>query len=50
MFLRELLELEVKNSEFNFKVEGLVSNANYNTKKFTFLLFINHRLVDCQSN
>ncbi|OQS04169.1 DNA mismatch repair protein [Thraustotheca clavata] len=28
-------------------VKGYVTNANYNTKKGTFVLFINNRLVDC---
>ncbi|CAH2002093.1 unnamed protein product [Acanthoscelides obtectus] len=26
-----------------------MTNVNYSTKTFQFLLFINHRLVDCQS-
>ena len=29
-----------------FEADGLVSNANYNGKKTTFLLFINHRSVE----
>ena len=29
-----------------FQAKGWVTNANYNAKKFTLLLFINNRLVD----
>ncbi|XP_040577146.1 DNA mismatch repair protein Mlh1 [Lepeophtheirus salmonis] len=43
---KELIELQIDDSEFQFKAQGFVSNANYNLKKFTMLLFINHRLVD----
>lgn len=30
-------------------VKGYVSNANYSTKRSTFIFFINHRLVDCSA-
>ena len=43
---RELLEFEVKDDKLGFEATGLVSNANYNVKKTTLLLFINHRSVD----
>ena len=42
----ELIELDLKNQQYGFKSEGLVSNANHSAKRTTFLLFINHRSVD----
>lgn len=46
---RELIEFSLDNQPFKFTVKGYVTNVNYSTKKMQFLLFINHRLVDCQS-
>jgi len=46
---RELLDVTIADSRLGFKLTGLVSNANYSTKKPSFLLFINHRLVDSTS-
>lgn len=43
---RELLEVKYEDEKLRFKLDGHVTNANYSTKKLTFLLFINHRLVD----
>lgn len=43
---RELIPIEYNDEQYKFKVEGHVSNANYNAKKCTLLLFINHRLVE----
>lgn len=37
----ELLILEVSDKHLGFKATGMVSNANYNVKKTTLLLFIN---------
>nr|POE72091.1 putative mutl protein like 1 [Quercus suber] len=42
----ELIDLELSNDQYGFKATGLVSTANYSTKKTTLLLFINHRSVD----
>ncbi|GAB7361608.1 hypothetical protein MBLNU230_g1660t1 [Neophaeotheca triangularis] len=42
----ELLDLDVTNQQYGLRADGLVSNANYNGKKTTLLLFINHRSVD----
>ncbi|KAJ1983553.1 DNA mismatch repair protein [Dimargaris verticillata] len=41
-----LVKLECQDNSLQFKVKGYVSNANYSVKKTTFILFINHRLVD----
>ncbi|XP_028130012.2 DNA mismatch repair protein Mlh1 [Diabrotica virgifera virgifera] len=46
---KELLEFSMENQQFQFSAKGYISNVNYSPKKFQFLLFINHRLVDCQS-
>ncbi|XP_019615504.1 PREDICTED: DNA mismatch repair protein Mlh1-like isoform X1 [Branchiostoma belcheri] len=43
---RELIEVKCEDSRLAFSMKGHISNANYSTKKFIFLLFINHRLVD----
>ncbi|EMC91913.1 hypothetical protein BAUCODRAFT_152270 [Baudoinia panamericana UAMH 10762] len=42
----ELVEVELENVQYGFKIDGLVSSANYSGKKTTLLLFINHRSVD----
>ena len=42
----ELMEFQITNDQYGFKADGLVSNANYNGKKTSMLLFINHRSVD----
>ncbi|KAI7554218.1 DNA mismatch repair protein MutL [Hortaea werneckii] len=42
----ELIELDVNNTQYGFKCDGLVSNANYSGKRTTLLLFINHRSVE----
>uniref|UniRef100_A0A1Y1K4T7 DNA mismatch repair protein S5 domain-containing protein n=1 Tax=Photinus pyralis TaxID=7054 RepID=A0A1Y1K4T7_PHOPY len=47
LIARELINFNVENDELKFKAHGYMTNVNYSTKKFTFLLFINNRLVDC---
>ncbi|KAK5638973.1 hypothetical protein RI129_013268 [Pyrocoelia pectoralis] len=49
LIARELISFEIENDPFKFKAHGHMTNINYSTKKFTFLLFINNRLVDCTS-
>ncbi|CED84675.1 DNA mismatch repair protein-MLH1 family [Phaffia rhodozyma] len=46
---KELLHLpKTKNTQFEFEFEGWLTGANWNTKRSGgFLVFINHRLVDC---
>ncbi|XP_060103589.1 DNA mismatch repair protein Mlh1 isoform X1 [Heteronotia binoei] len=43
---RELIEVGCEDDPLAFKMKGYVTNANYSVKKCTFLLFINHRLVE----
>ncbi|XP_043272183.1 DNA mismatch repair protein Mlh1 isoform X2 [Venturia canescens] len=43
---RELLEVEAENDSYKFKIHALITNPNYTSKRMTFLLFINNRLVD----
>lgn len=44
----ELVSFEVEDKKLGYKARGYVSNANYNMKKTTLLLFINHRSVESQ--
>lgn len=46
---RELLDVDHEDKSLGFSMKALVTNANYSVKKSTFLLFINHRLVDSTS-
>ncbi|EZA54164.1 hypothetical protein DMN91_000425 [Ooceraea biroi] len=46
---RELLEVELADEAYKFKMHGLVTNANYTNKRMVMLLFINNRLVDSSS-
>ncbi|KAJ1920752.1 DNA mismatch repair protein [Mycoemilia scoparia] len=39
--------VEVNSTPLKFKCKCLVSNMNHENRKTIFLLFINHRLVDC---
>lgn len=42
----DLLPFDAANDQWGFKSIGYVSSANYNSKKATLLLFINHRSVE----
>lgn len=42
----ELVEFNTSSDKWGFKASGWATNANYNVKKTTFLLFINHRSVE----
>ncbi|KAK1831387.1 DNA mismatch repair protein Mlh1 [Podospora conica] len=42
----ELIEFSTSDDRWSFKAEGWATNANYNIKKTTLLLFINHRCVE----
>ncbi|KAJ3052664.1 DNA mismatch repair protein [Rhizophlyctis rosea] len=43
---KELLSLAHTDDNLKFNLSGYISNANFNTKKMTFLLFINRRYDD----
>jgi len=43
---KELIQFDMEDDKLKFKLNGFVSNVNYNVKKMVFLLFINNRLVD----
>ncbi|KAF9162799.1 DNA mismatch repair protein [Actinomortierella ambigua] len=47
--VNELLLLEETLPKYSLKIKAYISNANFNIKKFAFLLFINHRSVDSPS-
>lgn len=42
----ELIEYSTSDDRWGFVAHGWATNANYNIKKTTFLLFINHRCVE----
>lgn len=46
---RELLPIECADELLRFSVSGFITNVNYSSKRFTFLLFINNRLVESPS-
>lgn len=41
-----LESVECESEPLQFKMSALTTNVKYSSKKFTFLLFINHRLVE----
>lgn len=44
---KELLPYNHQDATWEFKATGLISNANFNAKKLSLLLFINNRSVEC---
>lgn len=46
---RELLEIELQDESYQFKMHALITNPNYTSKRMTYLLFINNRLVESTS-
>jgi DNA mismatch repair protein MLH1 len=44
-----LLDVSCSDDELKFTMNGFISSAEFSGKKRHFLLFINHRLVDCKS-
>ena len=45
-----LIEISFEdNIALNFSLKGLISNQNIHQKNYVFILFINDRLVDCQT-
>jgi hypothetical protein len=40
-FPRELLPIETTSEKLQFSMEGIISHANFNLKKGTFILFVN---------
>ena len=46
---RELLEVEDSCEQLQFEFNGVMTNPNFSGKKLTFILFINNRLVDCNT-
>lgn len=43
---KDAIEFGTEDTKWGFKASGYVTNANYNAKRTTLLLFINHRSVD----
>ncbi|XP_011302077.1 DNA mismatch repair protein Mlh1 isoform X2 [Fopius arisanus] len=46
---RDLLEINLDDDSLQFKMHCLLTNPNYSHKRLTFILFINHRLVESTS-
>lgn len=44
--VKELMPIECKDERLQFEMTALVTGVKFSSKKFTFLLFINHRLVE----
>uniref|UniRef100_A0A915KMR6 DNA mismatch repair protein S5 domain-containing protein n=1 Tax=Romanomermis culicivorax TaxID=13658 RepID=A0A915KMR6_ROMCU len=46
---KDVLTFQVQNDALSFHVNGLISHPNYAGRKFNLVLFINNRLVECDS-
>lgn len=47
---KSLMPIDTTDNQLQFTMDALVTNVTYSSKKATFLLFINHRLVESTSN
>ncbi|KAK0094823.1 hypothetical protein PV326_009886 [Microctonus aethiopoides] len=43
---RDILDIKFEDKSYKFNIHALITNPNYSNKRMTFLLFINHRLVE----
>lgn len=48
--VNEMKSIECHDEMLQFKMTALATSVKYSSKKFTFLLFINHRLVESTGN
>lgn len=48
--VNEIRPIECEDVHLQFKMMALTTGVKYSSKKFTFLLFINHRLVESTGN
>lgn len=46
---KSLMSIDTNDDQLHFKMDAVVTNVTYSSKKATFLLFINHRLVESTS-
>lgn len=44
--VKEIISISCDDDYLQFKMSALATSVKYSSKKFTFLLFINHRLVE----
>ncbi len=45
-FSEELVKVNLSDTSLGLKINGLVTNPNFSVRKFRFILFVNHRLVE----
>lgn len=46
---KSLMSIDANDDQLQFQMNGLFTNVTYSSKKTSFLLFINHRLVESKS-